>query len=77
MYVLVEVSNVSSLCFKSNMSGRLKTGFIMLILLYNLLIRCCWFLGAITLAAAAAFAVYGSGECWSRSFKILFGDSED
>ena len=62
MYVLVEVSNVSSLCFKSNISGRLKDGFILLNLLHSLLIRCSWFFGAVTLAAAAAFAVYGSGE---------------
>ena len=62
MYVFVDVSNVSSLCFKSRMSGRRKADFILLILFVSRLIRRLSFRGSgifTFAAAAAAVAVYG------------------
>ena len=55
--VFVDISNVSSLCFKSRISGRQKAGFILLILLVNLLIWRRFFLGIGTLTLVATTAV--------------------
>ena len=77
MYVFVDVSNVSSSCFKSRMSGRRKAGFILLILFVSLLIRCLSFRGSgmFTFAAtAAAVAVYGNGECCRMSVSTFCGE---
>ena len=76
MYVFVDVSNVSSSCFKSRMSGRRNAGFILLILLVSLLIRRRSFLGngTFTFAAAAAVAVYGNGECCRMSVSTFCGE---
>ena len=74
IYVFVDVSNVYSPCFKSRMSGLPNAGFILLILLVSLLIRCRSFLGSgkFTFAAVAAVvAVYGSGECCRMSLSTF------
>ena len=78
MYVFVDVSNVSSSCFKSRMSGRRNAGFILLILLVSLLIRRRSFRGSgmftFAAAAAAAVAVYGNGECCRMSVSTFCGE---
>ena len=76
MYVFVDVSNVSSSCFKSRMSGRRKAGFILLILFVSRLIRRLSFRGSgiFTFAAAAAVAVYGNGECCRMSVSTFCGE---
>ena len=76
--MFVEVSNVSSSCFKSKILGRWNAGFILFIVLDNLLIGRCSFHDTETLAAAAAaaFAVYGRGEFWSISVSISFDDDD-
>ena len=76
IYVFVEVSNVSSSSFKSKISGQRNAGFILFILLDSLLIRRRSFRGTVTFATAAdvAVAVYGRGEFYSISERILFGN---
>ena len=65
IYMLVDISNVASLCYKSLKSGCQNAGFILLIcilLILLLILSICFFsfYNTWTFAAAAAFAVYNN-----------------
>jgi hypothetical protein len=66
-YLLVDISNVDSSCYRSPISGLLNAAFNLLIFLF--IHRCCF---QLTLAAAAT--VYGNGESNKFLSKILIGD---